>query len=275
MEYVSSKHVLKTKLFAVIFFFLGFNYIEAQLISVQQNLPGESQEDFVERLVRDVLIGSECISNDDIFNISSSTGLDFNGITGGNNPNGIGFFDFGNASFPCDNPSNPFQTGVLITSGNAAEVVNTSTPTLSSGGIDWLGDPQLNQKITESLPQGEDPFNSINATSIEFDFRASSENFSFSFFMASEEYNLTYECEFSDAFAFILTRPDGTSENLAIIPGTNFPITVTNVHDTDCTGTGVLPVGEMFFCGNSGANSFFVFDGYTKPFLASKSSRNA
>lgn len=35
---------------------------------------------------------------------------------------------------------------------------------------------------------------------------------------------------FSDAFAFLLTDSEGNTTNLAVLPGTNTPILVTNIH---------------------------------------------
>ena len=49
--------------------------------------------------------------------------------------------------------------------------------------------------------------------------------------MASEEYDKGwFECNYSDVFAFLLTDQNGVTTNLAVIPETNIPIAVTNIH---------------------------------------------
>ncbi len=49
--------------------------------------------------------------------------------------------------------------------------------------------------------------------------------------MASEEYDMgSFECNYSDAFAFLLTDAAGNTTNLAVLPGTTTPILVTNIH---------------------------------------------
>ena len=73
--------------------------------------------------------------------------------------------------------------------------------------------------------------NSTNATALEFDFTPIAPNFSFDFLFASEEYG-NFQCQFSDAFAFLLTNTlTGETVNLAVVPGTNLPISVVTIRD--------------------------------------------
>lgn len=247
------------KFICFLVFLLVHIFTFAQTVTVDQTMS-------VSDLVKNVLIGSECA---DVTNIISRTGVNFN-VPGIDNPNGIGFFDFGNLVNPCeDNPSNPFTTGVLLTSGDASRVANNHFTQLSDGQANWPGDPELNAIVNAALPAGTDPLNSINATSIEFDFVATAPDFSFKFFMASEEYSDQFECQFSDAFAFILTDSNGNSENLAVIPGTTTPITVTNIHNEASCPNG--PQNAAFFCGEfrpGDTDSIFAFNGFTIPLTA-------
>ena len=254
---IHSSNKIKLVFFFVVFL-LGY-FVMSQTMTVEQAMPGETQEEFVERLVRDVLIGSPCA---DIPFVTSSTGINFPG----GNPNGIAFFDYGNLTHSCDNGDNPFQSGVLIMSGDASQVGSNHLTALSAGNENWSGDNDVEQFT------GLDRGRSINATSIEFDFVPTANEFSFRFFMASEEYDVqNFECQFSDAFAFILTDSNGNRTNLAVIPGTNIPIQVTNIHQTLCPGETDLPIGSAFFCEEytNASNSVFAFNGYTVPFTAS------
>ncbi len=161
-----------------------------------------------QQLVQDILISGTCAQTS---NFSQLTGTDFG------DDNGIGSFDGNGSDFP-------FAAGVILTSGN---VVNAAGPNLtvhSDGGFGWPGDADLEAVTTAT--------NTNNASWIQFDFIPFVSQISFDFIMASEEYNQNFECTFSDAFAFILTdQITGVVQNLAVLPGTNIPIEVTNIRE--------------------------------------------
>jgi len=157
-----------------------------------------------QELVQDVLISGTCAETS---NFISSTGTDF-GFT-----SGIAAFDASGTDFP-------FTSGVVLTSGDVTAVPGPNLNIESSGG--WPGDADL-EAFTGATTTND-------ASSIQFDFVPLTEQLSFDFIMASEEYNQNFECTFSDAFAFILTdQTTGISENLAVLPGTTTPIEVTNI----------------------------------------------
>jgi len=159
----------------------------------------------VEQLVTEVLIDNPCAQ---IENITYSTGTDFSDV------NGIGYFYRESEGFP-------FEDGLILTSGDASQASGPNT-FVSDGGYSWPGDNYL-ADITGEL--------SYNATVIEFDFVPFADEISFDFIMASEEYDMgSFECNYSDAFAFLLTDESGNTTNLAVIPNTTTPILVTNIH---------------------------------------------
>ncbi|QEE48242.1 T9SS type B sorting domain-containing protein [Flavobacterium alkalisoli] len=170
----------------------------------------------VEELVTEVLITSECAS---VSNITWSTGTsnDWGG------QNGIAMFEKGMSAFP-------MQKGVILATGNAMSAPGPNTNTLSEGF--WPGDDDLLNYITES---GIDPNLNIynDATVLEFDFVPLTNHISFPFVFASEEYGI-YQCDFSDAFAFFLTdiTDGGETENLAVIPGTDIPVSVVTIRNS-------------------------------------------
>ncbi|WP_298901354.1 choice-of-anchor L domain-containing protein [uncultured Psychroserpens sp.] len=199
----------------------------------------------VEELVVDILIDSPCAQ---ITNITFSTGTDFGDV------NGIGYFTSDEGSFP-------FEDGIILTSGDASRAGGPNFNAMSDGGFGWPGDPELDAEVG---------INSNNASIIEFDFVPLSDEISFDFLMASEEYNGstggTFECTFSDAFAFLLTDEDGNTTNLAVLPGTNTPILVTNIHPEN---PGCPAINEEYFGGYVPQNLPPIsFDGRTEVFTA-------
>lgn len=184
----------------------------------------------VEELVKDVLVGNECL----VSNISWSTGTSFSPTNG----NGIGYFNSNGSSFP-------LQDGILLSTGNALSVVGPANgPDTSGGG--WPGDDQL---FDYMIAQGLDVDDYNDATILEFDFVPTKPDFSFDFIFASNEYG-TYQCSFSDAFAFFLTDVQaGTTTNLAVVPGSNAPISVTTIrkeiHSPEDWWTGEPECGDV------------------------------
>ena len=178
----------------------------------------------VEELVQDVLIDSECNL---VSNISWSTGTDF-GST-----NGIGYFEANGSSWP-------FESGVILTSGDVNNAAGPEDETISDGTFAWPGDADLENAIP-GLNLGD----TNNASIIEFDFVPVVDQISFDFIFAAEEYG-TFQCTFTDAFAFLLTDADGNTTNLAIVPGTTDPISVLTVRDATYNG-GCPSVNEEFF----------------------------
>lgn len=174
----------------------------------------------VVQLVENVLINSPCAQ---ISNITFSTGTDFG------EDNGIGYFSNPDGGFP-------FEEGLLLTSGDASQAAGPNSNFVSSGTEDWLGDADLSDIV------GED---TNNATIIEFDFVPLNNELSFDFLMASEEYDGGFfECDYSDAFAFLLTDSNSVTTNLAVVPGTADPILVTNIHPNN----GACPaINEEYF----------------------------
>ncbi|MUV05175.1 T9SS type B sorting domain-containing protein [Flavobacterium rakeshii] len=171
----------------------------------------------VEEIVTEVLITSECAQ---VSNISWRTGTS-NGWSG---QNGIAMFDKGLSGFPMDK-------GVILSTGNAMSAPGPNTSNLGEGA--WEGDADLFDYITSS---GIDPdlISYNDATVLEFDFVPLTNHISFPFVFASEEYGF-YQCSFSDAFAFFLTDtsdPDAPTENLAVVPGTDVPVSVVTIRNS-------------------------------------------
>ncbi len=206
----------------------------------------------VPQLVNNVLINSPCIN---ATNISWSTGTNF-GST-----NGIGYFQNTNPNFP-------MQSGVILSTGNVHKAPGPNTTLQSAGNAAWTGDASLEATLASSGIT----MTSANATVLQFDFVPLSSHFDFNFLFASEEYG-NFQCQYSDAFAFLLTNLNtGVTTNLAVVPGTNNPISVVTIRDflynSNCPS-----VNQQFFGsynGGSNANSAAInFNGQTKVLNAS------
>lgn len=206
----------------------------------------------VPQMVNTVLINSPCVS---ATNITWKTGTNFGSV------NGIGFFQNTNPNFP-------MQSGVILSTGNAVNAVGPNTTALNDGNNIWPGDANLES----TLLQAGIPMSSVNATILEFDFTPISPTFSFDFLFASEEYG-NFQCQFSDAFAFLLTNTTtGLTTNLAVVPSTNLPISVVTIRDflynSSCPSANVQYFGS-YNGGSAAASSPVNYNGQTKLLNAS------
>lgn len=221
---------MKKILFLIAFLFF-IPLAKAQIITVS------ATEYTHEELVTEVLINSPCAI---VNNISTVTGTNFGA------GNGIGYFENTNPNFP-------MQNGVLLATGDISGVPGPNTVNTFPGG-GWPGDPQLFNYI-QSL--GIDPgLTSYNdATIMEFDFTPLTDSISFNFVFGSNEYG-TFQCSFSDAFAFFLEdQVTGDIVNMAVVPNTpgEVPISVTTIRDQAHNGS----------CSSENPEFFDVFYGTT------------
>lgn len=164
-----------------------------------------------EDLVIDVLIDNPCA---DVSNVTSSTGTDFSG----DGTPGIGYFNGDNTTFGV-------SSGVILSSG---DVNNAPGPAInnSDGGYNWPGDDDL-----DGLAASQGSSNGTNNASVlEFDFVPYTNKISFDYVFSSSEYG-TYQCTYADVFGFFLTDEDGNTQNIAVLPDSDTPVSVITVRD--------------------------------------------
>lgn len=217
-----------------------------------QSIKVDSDKYNVADLVNKILINSPCVS---ATNVTGITGTNF-GST-----NGIGYFENTNPNFP-------MKSGVILSTGKASNAVGPNTSELNDGSSNWTGDVDLEN----TLATAGIAMKSSNATILEFDFTPISTNFDFQFLFASEEYG-NFQCQFSDAFAFLLTdNTTGITTNLAVVPNTNLPISVVTIRDylynSSCSSENAEYFGS-YNGGSAAANSATNFNGQTKLLKAS------
>lgn len=200
----------------------------------------------VPQLVNNVLINSPCVSAS---NITWRTGSNYGSLQG------LGYFQNTNPNFPMD-------SGVVLSTGNAISAQGPNNSMLGEGAAAWPGDADLEN----TLAQAGITMVSTNATVLEFDFMPISSHFNFDFVFASEEYG-NFQCQFSDAFAFLLTNMStGVTTNLAVVPNTTTPISVVTIRDflynSSCPSVNSQYFGS-FNGGSAAAGSATNFNGQT------------
>ncbi|WP_412464645.1 choice-of-anchor L domain-containing protein [Flavobacterium mekongense] len=230
---------------------LIFFFLLVSIDSLAQPITVNNNTYTVPQLVQDVLFGSNgpnssCVGT--VSNITWSTGSGSSSGPGFGSSNGIAYFQNTNPNFP-------LSGGVILSTGNAMSAPGPNTSTLSDGNNAWLGDNDLFNYITGL---GIDPFltDYNNATVLEFDFTPLTNQMSFDFLFASEEYG-TFQCSYSDSFAFFLTNVTaGTAPvNLALIPSTTTPISVVTIRDDANNNSCTSENPSYFGVFNGGANA--------------------
>jgi len=199
-----------------------------------------------EDLIKEVFIGGNCF---DVTNVT------FQGVGGQIGSFSNGFTNIG------------FSTGVIMATGDINVAPGPNDSDGASGGYgSGTPDPDLQNLTSGAL---------FDMANIEFDFTPTQSPLTFEFVFASEEYCEYVNTQFNDVFGFFISGPGipGT-QNLAVVPATNIPITINTinhlvnsgfyVHNTPASGNncGTIPpatgpaVGEV------------QYDGFTRKMVA-------
>jgi outer membrane protein OmpA-like peptidoglycan-associated protein len=112
--------------------------------------------------------------------------------------------------------------GILLTSGNAFYAIGPNKTPRSGWASTAKGDEEL-----EAIARGK----TWDAAVLEFDFVTTSENLSFRYVFASEEYEEYVGSKFNDVFGFFISGPDIEKANIARLPDGITPITVNTVNN--------------------------------------------
>lgn len=198
---------------------------------------------------------TQLVQNNLIGNGVSVTNITFSGQTAQ-----IGSFDGSNSIIGL-----PF--GLVMSTGNAVDCQMGSQP--SGPGFNGPGDPDLlavAQSVTTN-PNSGGITTSHDAAILEFDFVPIGDSVRFNFVFASEEYTAWINSVYNDAFGFFISGPGfagpfaspagfpNGSENLAVVPGTSEPITISTIHPG---------LNSSFYIPNSPEVSH-TFNGFTVP----------
>lgn len=188
-----------------------FNLTQAQYISVDKSL---SAQDLVTKF-----IGSQNTSCITVTNVSVS-GQDFGGTD-----LSYGYFNKNGSSFS-------MEEGIVLSTGKVSLAPGPNNNLQSEFVSGWNGDQDLFDALSSAgLPTD----NLLNATYLEFDFESlQSDKISFEYMFLSEEYRRN-NCRYSDAFAFLIKKADNSEpySNIALVPGTNIPVTSLSINGAD------------------------------------------
>ncbi len=195
-----------------------------------------------QQLIQNVLVSNSPCANVSNFSVSGDA---FSGFQ-----NSYGYFSAGTSNFP-------FSDGIVLSTGKATSAVGPNNFILSQGGTTWLGDSDLETALGIT--------NSINATSLEFDFIPITNKISFDYIFSSEQYLLnasSNQCNYTDGFAFLLKPVDNSTpyQNLAVVPGTTIPVKINTVRGA---GSICPPANQSFFDAFNGTNHPTNFNGQT------------
>lgn len=238
---------MKLNLITCLFIFLFFSIgLKAQYINVDTTL---TNQQLVQKFFGNQ--SSTCLTYSNI----QINGHDFN-----NGNKSFGYFTRNGSSFEMDE-------GIILSTGSALQAVGpnnfiqterTSDPFADR---DWAGDLDLINELNQS---GLNSNNILNATVLEFDFVSlKSTSVSFEYMFLSEEYRAS-NCRYSDAFAFLIKKADNSTqyENIALVPGTNTPVTSLTINDGDC------PKNVEYFGSFNEEQTPTNFNGQTKTLTA-------
>jgi len=167
----------------------------------------------VAEYVQDVLLGA---------NVTVSN-ITFNGASANTIQASVGQFE-------CEDCNLGMESGMIMTSGFASNAVGPNNQGAATGSSNLFGstDPDLTAISTNTLNDW---------CIVEFDFVPLGDTLRFNYIFASEEYPEYSGSGFNDVFGFFLSGPgingpySNNAENLALIPGTNSPVTINNVNN--------------------------------------------
>lgn len=160
-------------------------------------------------------------------NVLIGNGVSAFNITFSGNPNQIGTFNASGSNIALPN-------GIVMSSGNVGTLItggNPSTDVNGPGDADILATAQS----VSTNPSAGSINSTFDAAILEFDFIPQGDSVKFNFVFGSEEYTTWINTQYNDAFGFYLTGPNPaggnyTSTNLALVPNTTLPITISTIH---------------------------------------------
>lgn len=205
-------------------------------------------------------------ANSFIDNFFTGAGIEVLNVQFAGNPGAVGFFSDGMNAVG-------LERGLILTTGVAATMSTqfgaeeTGVDFSSTDNNSSVNSPELNNIATAALN---------DVVYYKITFRPSSDSIRFRYVFASEEYP-EYACSsFNDVFGFFLSGPrPGDPQpyndfNIALIPGTNLPVAINNIHPANPAFT-CGPFNETLYNNNNMSSVQPTYDGFTDPFTAEAS----
>jgi len=189
-------------------------------------------------LVNELLAGSSGITASNI----NYTGAQ---VASGTFTGGAGILD---SAIPGAN----FGSGLVLTSGDAHNVIGPNNSTAAGTNVGTAGNTTL-----DGLIPG---YSTHDAAVLTFDFVPTGNFVTFKYVFGSEEYNEWVNSAYNDVFGFFIN-----GVNYALIPGTSTPVSINNVNCGHSSGAtpGSNPSNCGYFIDNYGATLNTQLDGLT------------
>jgi gliding motility-associated-like protein len=128
------------------------------------------------------------------------------------------------ATFNKNGSNFPFTSGIVLSTWESENSKGPYNPSFSGSVASWNGDANMDAILN---------INSLNATTLEFEFESSTNFLSFNYIFSSNEYIRDYPCSYSDGLAILIKDITSNSSyvNIATLPdGT--AVSSKNIHPT-------------------------------------------
>ena len=158
--------------------------------------------------------------------------------------------------------------GVVLSTGAVSELVGIASATAAGQtNVSGIGNGDLYGLATSVNNSGGTISNTTDLSMLEFDFVPSSNQVTFNFVFASEEYLVWANSVFNDVFGFFVSGPGisgpysapngfaNGSSNFALVPGTTYPVTVNTIHPN---------INSQYYVSNDGGLTH-TMNGFTVP----------
>ena len=194
--------------------------------------------------------------------------LDASNVQFDGHPTSIAYFEGGNGTFG-------MTSGLVMGTGSAVSLTGQGANEIAIASDYETTQADIEADLSSISVANNGSPEMHNEVILEFDFVPSSDTTEFEFVFASEEYPTFENDIYNDVFAFFISGPgiagpyaDGAI-NVALIPGTTDPITITTVNGP--VSEGGLGNNSAYFAGYTGGVDMvpnFAVGGYTIPITA-------
>ncbi len=232
--------LLKSLVLCVLLVLLISPMSAQQLIRINNAIDEESSFSAQELIENVVLGNSNCgasISNVIVYpnNTNPST-------------RSFGYFNKGNSNFELD-AGIIISTGVAANMGNVFQLTETDISDVLNTGFDLDLANEFNLNT----------FELFDTSYIQFDFVPTSEEISFRYILASEEYTTQYPCDYTDPFALFIKREGENYQNIAQLPNNLGGVSVTNIHQAiNFGGTSCIAINADYFAHYNPGSSYYT-----------------
>ena len=150
-------------------------------------------------------------------------------------------------------PPFDFAEGVVMSTGEIYDIPGPNTIGNASTNLGEPGDADLSAIVDA---------NTYDAAVLEFDFMPASNEVSFNYIFASDEYHAFANSNYNDVFAFLISGgPENyDKDNIALLPGTTTAVSINNVNNGN-SNNGPCMNCEYFIANNS--SPYISYDGMT------------